>query len=219
MKHVRITLDADGREREVHPVYDLLVNAPYVNRSTAMHWNFDGEELGIMHHVVGDRERFEAAIAEIPEVLSYELVPAGDDAFYTYIRDAMTDPLREVFEITTRSPVVVVPPVEYGLDGSISYSVVGPSAEIQAAIDGIPDPIAVEVVEVSGLEATPGLLESLLSDRQRDAIEAALDLGYYEIPREAGHEAVADAIGCAPSTAAEHLRKAEAKLLRSVLGD
>jgi predicted DNA binding protein len=28
---------------------------------------------------------------------------------------------------------------------------------------------------------------------------------------------VADAIDCAPSTAAEHLRKAESKLLRSVL--
>jgi predicted DNA binding protein len=59
--------------------------------------------------------------------------------------------------------------------------------------------------------------ESLLTDRQREAVEAANDLGYYEIPREASQEDVAERIGCAASTAAEHLRKAETKLLRSIL--
>mgnify|MGYP002276742734 CR=1 FL=1 len=56
-----------------------------------------------------------------------------------------------------------------------------------------------------------------LTDRQREAVEAGLDLGYYDVPRTTDHEAVADALGCAPSTAAEHLRKAESKLLRAVV--
>jgi len=56
-----------------------------------------------------------------------------------------------------------------------------------------------------------------LSDRQREATDAALDLGYYEIPREADHRDVASALDCAPSTTAEHLRKAEAKLVESIL--
>jgi predicted DNA binding protein len=95
--------------------------------------------------------------------------------------------------------------------------VFGPSAEIQAAVEQMPDLIDVTVTEVGGLEAVPGVLDSLLSDRQREALETAFDLGYYEVPRTASHEDVADAMDCAPSTAAEHLRKAESTLLRSVL--
>ncbi|SDR40498.1 helix-turn-helix domain-containing protein [Natronobacterium texcoconense] len=217
MKHVRLVLDAGGREDDIHPMYDVLANAAYVERATAMHWNFTGDELGIMHYVEGDVDSFRTALESIPEVRSYELTTAGDDAFYAYVRDATSEPLRELFETVTERPVVVVPPVEYREDGTVAFSVVGPPEELQAAIDRLPDPITAAVTEVGGMEATPGVLESLLTERQRAAIEAALERGYYEIPREAGHEVVADELGCAPSTAAEHLRKAEAKLLRSLL--
>lgn len=30
MKRVRLTLDADGREAEVHPMYDLMSNSAHV---------------------------------------------------------------------------------------------------------------------------------------------------------------------------------------------
>ena len=198
-------------------MFDIIVNAPYVDRATAMHWNFSGDELGIMHHVEGDLAAFEAAIEDVPEVLDYELTPAGPDAFYAYILDATNEPVRALFELVDQSPVVVIPPVEYAPDGTVSYSAFGPSAEIQATIEQIPDPVSVTVTEVGGMEAVPGVLDSLLSDRQREALDAAFSLGYYEIPRTASHEDVAEAIGCAPSTAAEHLRKAESKLLQSVL--
>jgi hypothetical protein len=219
MNHVRLTLDAGGREAEIHPMFDLIVNAPYVDRATAMHWNFSGDELGIMHYVEGDREPFEAAIAEIPEVLDYELTPAGPNDFYVYIRDATNEAVRELFELVDHGPVVAIPPIEYAADGTVSYSAFGPAADIQAVVERIPDPIDVTVTEVGGMERVPGVLDSLLSDRQREALDAAFTLGYYEIPRTASHEDVADAIGCAPSTAAEHLRKAESTLLRSFLGD
>ncbi|MDS0476618.1 helix-turn-helix domain-containing protein [Natrinema sp. 1APR25-10V2] len=217
MKHVRITLDAGGSEAEIHPMYDVMANAPYVDRATAMHWNVAEDEFGIMHYVEGDREPFVAALEAIPEVLAYELTPASPDAFYVFIRDATTESARDLFETITRTPVVVIPPIEYAGDGTVSYSAFGPSDAIQAAIDEIPDLITVTIDEIGGLAAAPGVLESLLSDRQREAIDAALDLGYYEIPREADHRDVASALDCAPSTAAEHLRKAEAKLVESIL--
>ena len=217
MKHVRLTLDAGGREGEVHPMYDVFANAPYVDRATAMHWNFAGDELGIMHYVEGDAAAFRETLDSLPEVLSYELTPAGADAFYAYVHDATTPALRDLFEAGTGSPAVVVPPVEYAADGTVSYSVFGPSAAVQDVVERIPDPISVTVTEVGGMAATPGVIDVLLTDRQREAVETALSLGYYETPREAGLERVAEAMDCASSTAAEHLRKAEATLLRSVL--
>ncbi|RQG89100.1 helix-turn-helix domain-containing protein [Natrarchaeobius halalkaliphilus] len=216
MKHVRLTLDADGREADVHPMYDVLLNAAAVDRATAMHWNVSDDELAIMHHVEGDIELFRAQLERIPEVVAYELTPAGEGAFYAYVRDRMTEPLRELFATASRGPLVVVPPLEYA-DGVVSYSVFGPSEAIQTALDRIPDPIDATVTAITGMAAVPGVLESLLSDRQREALEVALSLGYYEIPREASHEDVASEIGCAPSTAAEHLRKAESTVVRSVL--
>lgn len=217
MKHVRLTLDAGGREAEIHPMYDLLVNADYVERATAMHWNYSGEELGIMHYVEGDPEAFRDDVAEIPEVIDYELTVAERNAFYVYIRDATNRRLRELFDLLDQSPVVVMPPVEYTPDGSVSYSVFGPSTAIQSALDEILEPITVSITEVGSLAAVPNEVETALSDRQQQAIRAAVELGYYEIPRTATHEDVAGAIGCAPSTAAEHLQKAESKLLRSVV--
>ncbi|MFP8952870.1 helix-turn-helix domain-containing protein [Natrialbaceae archaeon A-arb3/5] len=218
MKHVRLTLDAGGREAEVHPMYDVLVNADAVDRATAMHWSVTGDELNIIHHVEGDEEAFRRAIEAIPEVVDFELASAGDEAFYAYVRDATTEPLRNLFGAVREHSAVVIPPVTYA-DGTVSYSVFGPAAAIQAAIEDVPDPIEVVVTEVGGMAAVPGMYESLLSDRQREALEAALSLGYYAIPRNASHEDVAEAIDCAPSTAAEHLRKGEAKLIRSILGE
>ena len=218
MKHVRLTLDAGGREDEIHPMYGLLANAPYVERAKTTHWNFSGEEIGIMHYVEGDQEAFRTDIESLADVHDHELTPAGERSFYAYLMCATTEPARELFGTLTRGRLVVIPPLEYAPNGTVSLSLVGTSAEIQAAIDGVPDPVKVEVTEISGLETASNAVETLLSDRQREAAVSALELGYYDIPREASHEDVAVAIGCAPSTAAEHLRKAEAKLLRSVLG-
>lgn len=62
---------------------------------------------------------------------------------------------------------------------------------------------------------TPEVTGAMLTAHQREAVEAALALGYYDIPRESSQEDIAAAIDCAPSTAAEHLRKAEGKLVQS----
>jgi len=55
-----------------------------------------------------------------------------------------------------------------------------------------------------------------LTDRQQEAVHAALEHGYYEVPREGTVEDVAATLDCAPSTASNHLRKAEARLVEAV---
>ncbi|WP_129113987.1 helix-turn-helix domain-containing protein [Halegenticoccus tardaugens] len=57
---------------------------------------------------------------------------------------------------------------------------------------------------------------SIKATRQHEAVTVTIDVGYYGIPRKGDYETVAAQMGCAPSTAAEHLRKAESKLLRSL---
>lgn len=200
-------------------MYGVLVNASFVERATALQWNLTEEGFGILHYVEGDRKPFEERIREIPEVLGYDIEPIDDRRFYAYIRDASTDELRELFAPVRKGGLVVVPPIRYHEDGTVSLSLFGPAEEIQAGIEAVPEPITAQVDSVGGLGHAVGEAETVLSPRQREAATAALDLGYYEIPRDASHEDVARAIDCAPSTAAEHLRKAEAKILRTVLGN
>lgn len=213
MKHVRLTMWAP--EGAVHPVFDMLTRGDHVERVNGLHWNFSEDRLGILHYVEGDFETYVAELETIPSVLDYDIARADDRHFYVYHRCVVQGGAQQLFETFTRDTLLLVPPIAFSDDGAATFSLFGDSAEVQAAIDSIPDVIEIDVHEVSGMADTPEVTGAMLTARQREAVEAALSLGYYDIPRESSYEDVATAIDCAPSTAAEHLRKAEGKLVQS----
>ncbi len=218
MKHVRLRITADGDEAAIHPMWDVLTNADFVDYATAIQWNFTGDETGMLHYVEGDRAAFDAAVDASPAVIDHEVEPAGEGAFYAFVRGAATPGIRELWSVTVERPLVAVPPVEWHRDGTVTFSMLGPADVIQASLDAVPDPVSVTVEEISGLRAMPQTAGSVLTGRQREAVEAAIDAGYYDVPRSGSQEDVAGRLDCAPSTAAEHLRKAEARVLRSLFG-
>lgn len=62
-----------------------------------------------------------------------------------------------------------------------------------------------------------GASTSALTDRQYEVLSTALDLGFYEVPREASIDDVATALELNPSTISEHLQRAERNLLTKQL--
>ncbi|MFC7177483.1 helix-turn-helix domain-containing protein [Halosegnis marinus] len=56
-----------------------------------------------------------------------------------------------------------------------------------------------------------------LTDRQFGALEAAFDAGYFEWPRDATAEEVADELDISAATLHYHLRRAERSLVESFL--
>lgn len=58
-----------------------------------------------------------------------------------------------------------------------------------------------------------------LTDRQQEVLQKAVELGYYQIPRETTHEEIADELGCSKSVVGQHLRRVEASLVGSVVPD
>jgi GAF domain-containing protein len=60
-------------------------------------------------------------------------------------------------------------------------------------------------------------LERRLSDRQREALETAYAMGYFEWPRESTGEMVAEALGITQPTVNKHLRVAERKTFELLL--
>ena len=53
-----------------------------------------------------------------------------------------------------------------------------------------------------------------LTERQREVIQTAYDMGYYEVPREVTTEDIAAELAVDSSTIAEHLQRAERNLLK-----
>lgn len=86
------------------------------------------------------------------------------------------------------------------------------------ALEDAPESVGVSAEE-SG-EYTPAETDvlSLLTGRQREVFETAVEMGYYEIPREVNQRDLAAELDLAPSTVDEHLRKAESRMLSAVLG-
>lgn len=87
--------------------------------------------------------------------------------------------------------------------------------------DLVDDGFAVDVASKREVEAVgqrgpllfPDGVVPDLTDRQRTALLAAYELGYYEIPRETTTEDIAAAVGVERRTAEDHLRRAERKLV------
>lgn len=55
--------------------------------------------------------------------------------------------------------------------------------------------------------------KQLITPKQLEIFQLACDYGYYDVPKKISIEELAQKTGLSPSTLAEHLRKAEAKLL------
>jgi hypothetical protein len=98
-------------------------------------------------------------------------------------------------------------------DEGATWSLTGPLEAISGTVDGY------ETVGVSPdlrrLDAYEGETDPLdgLTERQREVIETAWDMGYYEVPKDASTEDVAASLDLDGSTVAEHLQRAERNLL------
>lgn len=87
---------------------------------------------------------------------------------------------------------------------------------VVAFLDGLGVPY--EVLAIEGVRADTVDVDGL-APRQREAVTAAYELGYYDVPRAASSREVADRLGIDRSTLLEHLRKAEGRLVgRAVRG-
>ena len=63
------------------------------------------------------------------------------------------------------------------------------------------------------------LLSTQLTDKQREVVETAFEAGYYDWPREATGEEVAEELGIASATFSEQIHAAERKLLATLFED
>ena len=211
MQAARIALKIPAEH--LHPMHQLVCESPAIDRETILERDAGGETTTLLLHVAGDRQRYEQTINEVSEVEEWTTT-AAEKGFYVYVRTQLRPREQQYRQALDRDAVLVVPPVELRSDRTVRQTMVGHSDALSAAIEALPDTVDVEVLRTGTYDRSRG---AQLSERQREALTAAWEAGYYEVPREGDIEAVAGELDCAGSTASDLLRRAERRVIAATL--
>jgi hypothetical protein len=76
-----------------------------------------------------------------------------------------------------------------------------------------------KILGLTSIDAKGGSLLSKLTPRQRQMLLTAYALGYYDVPRRISSEDLSMHLDLDKSTVVEHLRKAERKLIGTIIGE
>lgn len=150
-------------------------------------------------------------LSSLEPVDDWELVAEKDDTFL-YLVDFTAPGLPDMSEQADELVGTCDPTVSEGEDRA-TVSLVGEQEAIREVLREYEDAgMSPELRSLGEYEGEEDPLDSL-TDRQREIVETAYEMGFYDVPRDASAEDVASELGVDASTVAEHLQRAEKNLL------
>jgi predicted DNA binding protein len=201
--------DGDG----FHPLGTKLGAEQSITREAIHHVDLlaDGTVL-LFAEGSGKRDRYEAIMRESPRVDDY--LVSGQERWMAVSRFEATPPIRRLLELERESELVVETPIRITDDGSLRVTYVGRDAAFRGIVRSVGEDadLTFDVVETGSYDPDGSALLRVLTTRQQEVLEAAVETGYYGAPRRATQADVAERVGIAPTTAGEHLRKIEAQV-------
>lgn len=215
MRYLQLRLGLPSEVR--HPMHQYLRDRTEVERVSLRHWNFSNPEyLTSLLLVVGNGadlpEAYLAALDAVETVTEYDTTRVDDRRFYVYVRETTPTLARRLRPLFADTELLIVPPVEFDPGGVVHLEVVGSQDALRRLLVDVPDDVSVSVARLGEYDVHRESRATALTDRQREVFDVAREYGYYEIPRETSVREIAEVVGCAKSTAANHLRKIEARL-------
>mgnify|MGYP000739962156 CR=1 FL=1 len=217
MKRLQVTTTLD--DSLLPPLYSMVAESSAIAELRVIDWNLAATDEGtLLYEFEGDANVFRDGVRETDGIDDVDFAYADEGPTYALIsaRPAAIPFFSTFMALTARAGLVVRKPLVYR-DYQSSGRVVGEPEPLQRAIDETPGGVDVRVERIGTLPSEADDGTRRLSERQRAALETALEMGYYNQPREVTHEDIASELGCAANTATTHLQKGEAKLVQAVL--
>jgi predicted DNA binding protein len=200
-----------------HPVEEMIADNPDLRRGQVHHINLLSDDtVAALYEIEGEGGVLHDALKESSEVLSYDVIDVSEETYHVYVHVRQGEPVVDLLSIVDDRRLMVDTPMEFVEDG-VRATVIGEQSTLREALDDIPEGVDVDVRRVGEYSPQDDRVLANLTDRQREVLRVAARLGYYDVPRSATHDEVADSLGCAPSTASEHLRKIESKIVDVLL--
>ncbi len=203
----------------IHPVDGELATLTGVERDALLHIDAFGDGTGVLlYRLHGDRDAVITCIDTHDDVISYDLLEVeAEDTFHLYLHVHPGEPAGTLMALCYEYALIIDTPIEFTDHGGILVTIVGTHDMLREALKAVPDDIQISIQQVG--QYSPGTRDmlSMLTERQREVFETAVEQGYYDIPRQVNQSDLAETLNCAPSTVDEHLRKAESKMLSALL--
>jgi len=128
-------------------------------------------------------------------------------------------------QFETSTPVLLFPVRDSGVPLEMPFDIVGGEAtwEITAPrerLSALGEQLSQFGISFTVEEIRQRIEDSqLLTDKQSDLVEAAVERGYYDTPRTCSLTELADELGMAKSTCSETLHRAEGKVIKQFVGE
>ena len=203
----------------LHPMAAFVRHEDVVDYEELLTWEVRPDE-GIeyeLFYVEAPPERYREALAGVPSLVDYRVAPVDEGSLHVWACEETRPEVRAWRDAFLDRRLLVVPPIRFDAHAEMGMTVVGEGGDVQAVIDAMPASVAVTVDEIGTYDRRGGTLAGALTDRQVTALETALSMGYYDVPRGASLADVAAALECAESSASEVLRRGERAVLSRVL--
>lgn len=166
----------------------------------------DGLGVGFVELLADDPDAVIDAIAGADDVHTVEVFQSTDERALVQI-EADAPILLRVLDCTG---VPVEMPFEIS-DGEVDWEVTTTRTRLSTLADELDRSEVGYMVEHIRDETS---FEDVLTDRQQEVLESAIDAGYYDSPRQCTQEALADQLGMAKSTCSEILHRAEERVVK-----
>lgn len=218
MKHVRFRIIPD--DGAFHPVDQLLADAPAIQRRAIHQLNPVGSESAVtLYELEGDISANQDLLGDIeahPEMLDLE-VKAVESTIYAYAKFRLNETVAHLGLIALNSEILFEYPLVYTRDGSLRIYAVSDVASIRGFEEDLPANLTFELESIGEHHPQGKRFWTQLTPRQQEIIQSAVEMGYYQSPRGATYQDIADELGIAAGTVGEHLQKIEKRILTQIV--
>lgn len=175
----------------------------------------------IVYEVDGSASAVHEALDEDTDKLVEYTISEDSEPLIVQVWFHPDDPLETLLEVHQSFGVSVEFPIKYVSQNPSAIEIVetGPRDELRGRIEdtrGVAD-VDINYIHRYNPDSEQAFRE--LTDRQQEVLQTAVELGYYQIPRETTHQEIAEELGCSKSVVGQHLRRVEASLVGSVVPD
>jgi hypothetical protein len=202
----RFRVTVTPTEGWLHPLDRALYEAPGVGRE-AFHGvrQLADETVITLAEVTGPVDRIEAACSDTEHVVSYTVSPL-ETGWLLFAWIEPTPVVERMLRIRRETGMLAAPPFEWTDGGSLRLDVVGRADRIRGAAERLQDDVDVSI------DRTVTVGTDGLSAVHRTTVEAAVEAGYYDVPRTATLGDVAASVDASRDRTERRLREAEREL-------